>query len=79
MSLAGFRRDVRRLRGLAEALGELSSGARSDSAIDLVEVSPGVWARKNPSPIQRRVSREVEHARAIGADLNALGELWRKL
>lgn len=81
MSLRGLRRDVRRLRELGEVIATLSSATRPRE-IQMVEQSPGVYVPKKDTREQRAVrqviARAQEDARAIGEDLQTLGELWRK-
>ena len=77
VSLKGLRRDVRKLRELAE-LGVML-GDRKRNTIELREVAPGVFARPTPTPLQRNVMRQVDELGELAADLRGLGELWRRL
>lgn len=77
MTLRGFRRDVRKLREVGEVIAGFAGPQRRD-VIDLVEISPGVFARPNPTRLQRAITAEKEHLDEAVKDLKALGELWRR-
>jgi hypothetical protein len=77
VSLKGLRRDVRKLRELAE-LGAML-GDRSRDTIELREIAPGVFAKPTPTAFQRRALRKVDELGELAQELNALGDACRKL
>lgn len=88
MTVKGFKRDVRKLRGALQVLQSLRPSDPT-APIELVEVRPGVWARptqKVPAELTRAVKLATHQAEQIrdtvnelqglAGDLSQLGRLW---